>query len=59
VICSSFRPSGFKELAKLNTGWTRGLTRTTAQAKIELRKDLAGCQVTIRHSPHQVNATTW
>jgi hypothetical protein len=59
VACSRFRPSGFKELAKLNTGWTRGLAGTTAQAKVELRKDLAGCQVAICHSPHQVNATAW
>ena len=55
---SCFRPSGLKQLAKLDPGWTRGLTCPAAQAKVQLRKNLAGCQVAIRHSPHQVNAPT-
>ena len=55
---SCFRPPGFKQFAKLDPGWTRGLTCPAAQTKVQLRKDLAGCQIAIRHSPHQVNATT-
>jgi hypothetical protein len=51
--------SGFEELAKFDAGWTGGFTGPTAQAEVQLRKNLACFQVAIGHRLHQVNAPAW
>jgi hypothetical protein len=58
VARARFCPPGLKQLAELDAGRASRLTGSTAKAKVELGKDLLGCEIAIGDSLQQVNTPT-